>query len=54
MALGWASDNAALRTVAQDVLTQRFAAAAIETRYYTPAAHGGAFALPKYVADLIA
>ena len=54
MALGWASDNATLRTVTQDVLTQRFAAAAIETRYYTPAAHGGAFALPKYVADLIA
>ena len=54
MALGWASDNAALRTVAPDVLEQRFAAAAIETRYYTPAAHRGAFALPKYVADLIA
>jgi spermidine synthase len=54
MALGWASDNAALRTVAPDVLEQRFAKAAIETRYYTPAAHAGAFALPKYVADLIA
>jgi len=53
MALGWASDRASLRTVAQDVLEQRFADAAIETRYYTPAAHRGAFALPKYVADLI-
>jgi spermidine synthase len=54
MALGWASDNAALRAVAPDVLARRFAKAAIETRYYTPAAHRGAFALPKYVADLIA
>jgi spermidine synthase len=54
MALGWASDDAALRTVPEDVLAERYAAAGIETRYYTPAIHRGAFALPGYVAKLIA
>ena len=54
MALGWASDDAALRAVPEAVLAQRYAAAGIEARYYTPAAHRGAFALPGYVAKLIA
>jgi spermidine synthase len=53
MAFGWASDNAALREVPQDVLEQRFTAARIATGYYNPAVHRGAFALPGYVAELI-
>ncbi|MDJ0942283.1 MAG: polyamine aminopropyltransferase [Kiloniellales bacterium] len=34
-------------------LEQRFAASGIETRYYTPAVHQGAFALPRCIAELI-
>ncbi len=53
MAFGWASDNAALRTVSEAALTERLAAAGFEPRYYTPAVHKGAFALPGYVARLM-
>jgi len=53
MAFAWASDNPALRETSQEVLEQRHSAAGIETRYYTPAVHRGAFALPGYVAELI-
>jgi spermidine synthase len=34
-------------------LRERFAAAGIETDYYTPEVHLGAFALPPYVSRLI-
>ena len=53
MAFGWTSDSTALRETPLDVLEQRFADAKIATRYYNPAVHRGAFALPGYVADLI-
>jgi spermidine synthase len=53
MAFGWASDAADLRTVPLEKLEQRCAAAGIDTRYYTPAVHRAAFALPGYVAKLI-
>ncbi len=53
MAFGWASDNAALRDTPQEVLEQRLSDASIATRYYTPAVHRGAFALPGYVTELI-
>ena len=53
MAFGWASDQTALREVPLDVLQERFAAAGIATRYYTPEVHRGAFALPGYVAELV-
>jgi spermidine synthase len=51
MAMGWATDNAALSAVPVDVLASRFADAAFETRYYTPEVHAAAFALPRYVQD---
>jgi spermidine synthase len=54
MALGWASDNPDVRTVAQSVLEERYAAAGIKTRFYTPAVHRGAFSLPGYVSEIIA
>jgi len=54
MAFGWASDDPAPRRVALEVLQARFAATAIETGYYTPEVHLGAFALPPYIAKLIA
>ncbi|WNJ98147.1 polyamine aminopropyltransferase [Thalassospiraceae bacterium LMO-JJ14] len=53
MAFGWASDNAELRQVELAVLVERFAKAGITTRYYTPAVHKGAFALPVYVSEII-
>ena len=52
MAMGWGTDGPG-RSVPLEVLEQRFAAAGFETRYYTPAVHKAAFALPGYVARLI-
>ena len=52
MAFGWGTDGGA-RDVPLDTLQGRFAASGIDTRYYTPEAHLGAFGLPGYVAKLI-
>jgi spermidine synthase len=54
MAFGWASDDPRHRGIPTDVLRARFEEAGIGTRYYTPDLHHAAFALPRYVADLIA
>ncbi len=54
MTLGWATDDAGLRTLSEAVSADRVAAAAIETRYYAPAVHRGAFALPPYITALMA
>lgn len=53
MALGWASDDEALRRIGIGVLEERLAAAGLELRYYTPDVHHAAFALPGYVQDLV-
>ena len=53
MAFGWASDDAALRQVPLDRLEARFREAAPETRYYSPAIHRAAFALPPYVRNML-
>ena len=42
----------ALEAAPED-LEHRFAEAGIATRYYAPAIHSAAFALPPYVAELI-
>lgn len=52
MAMGWGTDGDARHT-SLDVLKDRFAAAGIDTDYYTPEVHQGAFALPGYVSKLI-
>ncbi len=49
MAMGWGTDDASLRYVSVEMLSSRFAHAAFEPRYYTPAVHAAAFALPVYV-----
>jgi spermidine synthase len=54
MALGWGSDDQALRAVSLSVVEQRFKAAGLDTRYYTPEVHKAAFALPRFIADLVA
>ncbi len=51
MAMGWGTDDAGLRAVPLETLEARFRAARLETRYYTPAVHKAAFALPRFIAD---
>jgi spermidine synthase len=53
MALGWGCDDAALRDVSLEALQQRFKAAKIDTRYYSPEMHKAAFALPPFIRDLM-
>ncbi len=53
MAFGWGTDDASLRQVTEETLAERFAAAGFKTRYYTPAVHKAAFALPPYIQDMI-
>ena len=52
MTLGWATDDVALRRLPEATLSERFDAAGFETRYYTPAVHVAAFALPPFIAAL--
>ncbi|ARE39136.1 Spermidine synthase [Rhodovulum sp. P5] len=52
MAFGWGTDGDG-RSVDVDTLRQRYTAAGLETDYYTPAVHKGAFALPGYVERLM-
>jgi spermidine synthase len=53
MTFAWGSDDKTLRHTGIEVLRQRFAAAEINTRYYTPELHIAAFALPKYILEAI-
>ena len=51
--MGWATDNADLRKVSLETLEARYKAAGLDTKYYTPELHKGAFALPAYVKKLV-
>jgi spermidine synthase len=53
MAMGWGTDDETLSAVSLDELTKRFANLKINTRYYTPEVHRAAFALPRYVLDIV-
>ena len=53
MAFGWGTDAAALRAQSVEVIETRFAAAGITCRYYTPAVHVAAFALPANILSLL-
>jgi len=53
MAMGWGTDDESLAALTVEELTQRFATAGFATRYYTPETHKAAFALPRYVLDLV-
>ncbi len=53
MTLGWASDDPQLRQTPLSLLQERFARADLSTRYYTPEVHQAAFALPRFIADLV-
>jgi len=53
MAFGWGSDDATKRQVSLQVLEERYKESGIATRYYNPAVHQAAFALPNYIAEMI-
>lgn len=54
MAFGWGTDDRELRHVDLPVLQTRYDTAGLKTRYYTPAIHQAAFALPRYMLDSLA
>jgi spermidine synthase len=53
MSLAWASLDPANRRASRELIAQRFAAAQIDTRYYNPDIHVGAFAMPAYLQTLV-
>lgn len=53
MSQGWASKHLGLKSVSVERLRETFEALNIETRYYSPEVHWGAFALPRYIAELV-
>lgn len=54
MAFGWATDDVQLRLTPLDVLERRYAGAGLDTRFYSPAVHRAAFALPRYLEQAVA
>ena len=54
MAFGWATDDERLRFVGVPELTRRYEAAGLDTRFYSPALHRSAFALPRYLEQAVA
>ncbi|MEM7530285.1 MAG: hypothetical protein AAF416_21975 [Pseudomonadota bacterium] len=52
MAFGWGTDGTS-RQVSETVLVERIGKAGFKPRYYTPAVHRAAFALPGYVQALL-
>ena len=53
MAFGWASDNGDYLQIPEEELAKRLQSVSGVMRYYTPAIHKAAFALPKYIQDLV-
>ncbi len=53
MVFGWGTDNAMLRKIPLETLEARYRKSGIATRYYNPAIHRSAFALPQYALEII-
>jgi spermidine synthase len=53
MTLAWASNDPSLRKQSVDQIAQRFEKLDMETQYYTPGVHVGAFSLPPYIQKLL-
>ena len=53
MLMSWGTDDAGLRRQSVELIAQRFNDAKLDTRYYTPDIHVGAFALPRYILTAI-
>ena len=55
MAMGWATDDRRLRQTALKTLAARYRkAGSFPTKYWTPEVHAAAFALPRFIADVVA
>jgi spermidine synthase len=55
MAMGWATDDTRLRTLAAETIAQRYdAAGRFPTKYWTAEVHCAAFALPRFIAEHVA
>jgi spermidine synthase len=55
MALGWATDDKKLRQIPVKTLAARYrSAGSFSTKYWTPEVHAAAFALPRFIADMVA
>jgi spermidine synthase len=55
MAMGWASNNKRLRQTSLGTIARRYRkAGSFPTRYWTPEVHKAAFALPRFIAELVA
>ena len=54
MAMGFASDNASLRRTSETTIAARYRKAGrFPTKYWTPAVHRAAFALPRFIQELV-
>jgi len=54
MAMGFATDNKKLRQASAKVIAGRYKkAGSFPTKYWSPELHVGAFALPRFIADLV-
>lgn len=53
MTFAWATDNEALRHLSSEIIQARFHKLNLKCRYYNPAIHAAAFALPQYLQDAL-
>jgi spermidine synthase len=54
LAMGWATDNKALRQTPLKTIAERYRkAGSFKTRYWTPEIHKAAFALPRFIKELV-
>ncbi|HXF87164.1 MAG TPA: polyamine aminopropyltransferase [Xanthobacteraceae bacterium] len=54
MAMGWATDNMKLRRLPERTIAARYARAGrFRTKYWSPAMHQAAFALPRFIQELV-
>ena len=54
MAMGWAADDPNARSVPAETLARRYAQrGSFPTRYWTPEVHRAAFALPRFIAEIV-
>ncbi|HBX15446.1 MAG TPA: polyamine aminopropyltransferase, partial [Leclercia adecarboxylata] len=53
MTFAWATDNETLRHLSTGIIQARFQHANLTCRYYNPAVHTAAFALPQYLQEAL-
>ena len=53
MAFGWGCDTPRRRLIGEKTLWKRYREIGLETKYYTPSVHKAAFALPRFIEQLM-